>query len=214
MELARLGLIGDVHCEQGALELAITTLRAAGYASIVCTGDIPNGPGDINACCRLLQANRIPTVRGNHERWYLSGTVSGLKFATPQSATTRTSRRFLERLPSTIDLPTISGRALLCHGLGREDMHSIEPDQQDSELDDHPLLQELIELQQFQWILSGHSHRRMVRRYRSLALINAGTLRRDHDPCFAGINFQSRQIQYWNIRDQTAAIPGDHIPID
>ena len=206
-----IGLIGDVHCEHESLALAIETLRAQQIETIVCTGDVPTGPGDINACCDLLRRNKIPTVRGNHDRWLLDLTLIGLPFATPPSMVTKSSWRFLESLPTTIDLPTPLGLAQLCHGLGQEDMLSILPEQSDHELDDHPILHDFVSSARYRWIINGHSHHRMVRRHKSLTIINAGTLRRDHDPCFAAIDFERAQVFFWNILNQQNAVPSDSV---
>ena len=43
-----------------------------GVDQIVCTGDLPDGTGDLEESCRLLQKN-VLTVRGNHDRWLLDG---------------------------------------------------------------------------------------------------------------------------------------------
>lgn len=203
--MSRLGLIGDVHCEHESLAIAIETLQACHCETIVCTGDIPTGPGNVNACCELLKRNRIPTIRGNHDRWLIDLFPNTSPFATPPSALTKASWRFLESLPETIDLPTPAGLALLCHGLGREDMLSIRPEQTD--LDEHPVLNAILNSRQYRWIFNGHSHHRMVRRYGSVVIVNAGTLRRDHNPCFAAVDFDQEQVLFWDIPNQTTVVP-------
>ncbi|HEY4262070.1 MAG TPA: metallophosphoesterase family protein [Schlesneria sp.] len=203
---SRIGLIGDVHCEDQSLALAIETLHAAGFETIVCTGDVATGPGRINNCCDLLRRYNITTVRGNHDRWLLNHMANVSPLATTLGSLTKSSWRFLESLPVTIDVPTSEGPALLCHGVGAEDMLSIEPEQSDSELDDHPILDSIVKSQRYRWIINGHSHRRMVRPYQSLTIINAGTLRRDHDPCFAAIDLEQRIATFWDIRDQVTAV--------
>lgn len=200
---ARIGVIGDVHCEHHALALAIESLQTEGVDSIVCTGDLPTGPGQINTCCDLLRRNKVTTIRGNHDRWMLKQMVTSLPFATPANSLTKSSWRFLESLPITTDVQTSDGLALLCHGMGSEDMLSILPEQPDSELDDHPILWEIAKSGRYRWIINGHSHRRMVRHFQSLTIINAGTLRRDHDPCFAAINFDHGTVTFWNILNET-----------
>lgn len=208
-----MGLIGDVHCEHQSLELAIQTLLDLGVETIVCTGDLPTGPGDINACCDQLRRHKIPTVRGNHDRWLLDLTVTHSPFATPPSAVSMRSWRYLNALPVTIELPTPGGLAQLCHGLDREDMLAILPDQSDLELDDHPFLQALVQSRRFRWIIGGHSHRRMARRYGPLTMINAGTLRRDHNPCFGAIDFETHEVRFWDIVDQSKAVPAGTISL-
>jgi putative phosphoesterase len=207
--LTRIGFIGDVHCEDAALRLAIETLRAEGFETLICTGDVATGYGDFNACCQLLQEHAISTVRGNHDRWLLEDFPNASTEATEPSRVTPSSRQFIESLPATLDLATPWGSACLCHGLGQDDMSLISPNQSDLELDDHPVLQPIVESRRYQFLLNGHSHRRMVRTYGSLTLINAGTLRRKHDPCFAAIDFEKRQVRYWNVVDARETVPAE-----
>ena len=198
-----IGLIGDVHCEHQSLAVVIDELNRRSLETIICTGDVPTGPGDINACCDLLHAHQIRTIRGNHDRWLMSLPVMTLPLATPPGVVKKKSWRFLESLPVTIEIPTLSGLALLCHGLGQNDMQSIMPESSDRDLDENQYLQDLVDSARYRWIINGHSHHRMVRNYQSLTIINAGTLRRDHDPCFAAIDFERAVVTYWDLVDQT-----------
>ena len=211
--LKTLGLIGDVHSDDESLALAIRTLQAERLDAIVCTGDIPTGPGDINVCCDLLRQHDIATIRGNHDRWLMKGTLGGLPFATRPSLVAKSSWTFLQSLPVTRELETTLGLAQLCHGLGEEDMVSILPEQDQAELDEHPILHAWLESERFRIILNGHSHHRMVRRHHSLTIINAGTLRRDHEPCFAAIDFVRERVRFWNIIDRRTATPSDEFPM-
>lgn len=199
-----IGVIGDVHCEHESLAVAISTLTARGVETIICTGDLPTGRGDINRCCDLLQSSQIRTVRGNHDRWQIDLPLITLPYATHPSQVNQKSWRFLESLPVTIELPTPSGLALLCHGLGPQDMQSVLPEQSDREVEENPFLQDLVDLDRYRWIINGHSHHRMVRQWRSLTIINAGTLRRDHDPCFAAIDFARGLVTFWDVLNLTA----------
>lgn len=204
--VTKIGLIGDVHCEDSFLSLAINTLRSEQSEAFVCTGDVPTGRGDINRCCNLLRTNEVVTVRGNHDRWLLNFDDVQLPHATSPSIVTQSSWRFLESLPTTIDLRTPDGLALVCHGLMQHDMLSILPEQANWELEEHPILQSIMESARYRWIINGHSHHRMVRRFRSITIVNAGTLRRDHNPCFASVDFERSEVRYWDIVDQETAI--------
>ncbi len=44
----KIGIIGDVHAENKTLEKVIDFLSKKGLDSILCTGDIIDGPGDVN----------------------------------------------------------------------------------------------------------------------------------------------------------------------
>lgn len=210
----RLGLIGDVHCEDKSLALAIETLRKAGFETLVCTGDIPTGRGNINRCSLLLRMNKIATIRGNHDRWLLRGTLGGLPYATHPSEVDEPTWRFLESLPVTREIVTSRGLAQLCHGLGEDDMESIMPGQPEVELDDHPILHAWRESMRYRFVLNGHSHHRMVRQHHSFTIINAGTLRRDHQPCFAAIDFGQGCVSYWDVLPGPEAVLVEQVSLN
>ena len=76
--LHKIGIIGDVHAQHRYLETALHYLVEQNVDTIVCTGDLVDGEGDVNACIRLLQAFNVHTVRGNHDRWILQHKVRHL----------------------------------------------------------------------------------------------------------------------------------------
>jgi predicted phosphodiesterase len=211
--LQTVGLIGDVHCEHESLAAAIELLKAEHVDAVVCTGDIPTGPGNFNACCELLRDEAILTVRGNHDRWLLRGDLLSLPDATAPSAISKGSWKVLESLPVTRELVTVAGTALLCHGLGRYDMEGILPDQSDDSVAENDCLQGLSDEKRWRFVLNGHSHRRMVRRCGSLTIVNAGTLRRDHQPCVTIIDFAARRVQYFNVVGLTRIVPGEEVDL-
>ena len=71
--IGRIGIIGDVHAQDDKLRQALGQLEKLGVDQIVCTGDLPDGTGDLEESCRLLQKEHVLTVRGNHDRWLLDG---------------------------------------------------------------------------------------------------------------------------------------------
>lgn len=113
-----LGIIGDVHGRHDLLARAIRALEAADLDIIVCVGDIC-GPGDgVDACCRMLASRRILTVRGNHDRWFLAAAEA----RGPLQQSLDAPLQFLRGLPVTAEIHTQMGVALLCHGLGTNDL--------------------------------------------------------------------------------------------
>jgi len=213
MALRHIGLLGDVHAEDERLEQALTFLERRGVELVAATGDIADGPGSVDRCCRLLEEHRVVVVRGNHDRWLLAGTSRGLPLATPSTAVTAASRRMLGDLPEMVELETVSGRALLCHGLGPNDMGKVGPDDEGYALDSNDDLQRLIG-SGYRWILNGHSHRPMVRHFGALTLINAGTLLRHHQPGFLELDFE-RQSGLRYTFDAAGAIDlSASVPLD
>ena len=77
--------------------------------------------------------------------------------------------------------------------------------------DVHSILSDIVALNRYRFIINGHSHHRMVRRFADLTIINAGTLRRDHSPCFAAIDFERHYVMFWDIVDQKSAVPTDAV---
>src|SRR5437868_5366755 len=103
MATRRIGIIGDVHARDGALATAIEALRGMGAETLLCTGDIVDGQGSVDACCALLREHQVATIRGNHERWFLANTMRDLPFATLRDQVSPTSMAYLSSLPPTIE---------------------------------------------------------------------------------------------------------------
>jgi predicted phosphodiesterase len=59
-------------------------------------------------------------------------------------------------------------------------------------------LQSLIAAGRHRWFVGGHTHRRMVRRFGGLTVINPGTLRRDKDPCCAIVDLDKHVVQFFD----------------
>jgi predicted phosphodiesterase len=186
----RIGFIGDIHAEDAMLERALDFLDGRGVELVLATGDVADGPGSLDRCCQLLESRKVIVVRGNHERWLLAGVARDLPHATPVDAVGAESRRFLAALPEMVEIETVQGLALLCHGLGPNDMAKVTPDDEGYALAANEDLQRLLRGGSYRWILNGHSHRRMIRRFGDVTLINAGTLLRHHEPGFMEVSFE------------------------
>lgn len=200
MEKAQvLGVIGDVHGELAALEASLAWLDRAGVDQVLCVGDIADGHGEVDACCRLLAARGVLSVRGNHDRWLLDDRLRDLPDATPRNALTPPSLRFLLALPRTRALETIAGPLLLCHGLGDDDMTGLTPDDADYALDSNAALGELLRLGHYRYVVAGHTHRRMARRIGAITFVNAGTLHRDFNPCFTRLDLVKQRVQFVDV---------------
>jgi len=195
---ARLGLVGDVHAEDTLLRLALERLAADGAEAVLCTGDIVDGQGDVDECCRLLQEHGVLAVRGNHDRWFLAGKNLALPHATTHVAPT--SQRYLAALPTTVELSTAGGPLLLCHGVGENDMAAVKPDDLGYALEANLDLQRLIEqAPQGLLVVAGHSHVPMVRRLGPLVLVNPGTLMRGQTPAFLQLDRATETVTFFRF---------------
>ena len=177
-EVRQVGLIGDVHAEDDLLEAALRHLQAAdGLDAILCVGDVVTGPGDAGRCCDLLASANVVTVRGNHDRWFLTGTASyaHLPKATPSDDLDEKQRQFLASLPPLRGFETARGALMLCHGLGDDDTATVYSHDTGYALESNHRLHALIGAGELRFLVNGHTHDRMVRNFDGLTIINAGT---------------------------------------
>jgi predicted phosphodiesterase len=210
--LRRIGLLGDIHAEDTSLAVALRVLADAGVDALMAVGDIADGPGSVDRCCDLLATAGALAVRGNHERWLLAGTMRDLPDATHTLGAE--ARAFLGGLPATRRFDVPGGQVLLCHGLGDDDMASVDPEDRITMRYDPPLLT-LLDEERTLWVLNGHTHRRGVWSERTLTIVNAGTLFREHDPCFVLVDLALREVTYFDLdrsggrvaRQQTVPLP-------
>jgi predicted phosphodiesterase len=193
--LKRVGAIGDVHGEAELLARALERLRADGCERVLVVGDLVDGGTDANACCRLVDAADVVTVRGNHDRWLLEGEMRDLPEATTAAELDADAAALLSRLPGTARLDTVAGPLLLCHGLGEDDLASLLPEHDGRAIADNRALASLLATD-LAVVVSGHTHRRMVRSFGALTLVNAGTLRRADGPSFATIDLEARRVDF------------------
>jgi len=193
------GVLGDIHTEDNLLKVALEFLKSLKPDKILAVGDIADGSGNLNRCCKLLQNAGVDCVRGNHDNWLLAGQMRDLRNATPIEIVEPNCRVYLEGLPLVRKYQTIAGGLLLCHGLGKNDMAKVAPDDFGYAIENNADLQQLIQDDNYKFVINGHSHRRMVRSFGYLTIINAGTLRRDHDPCFLIADFQHMRVQYFDL---------------
>lgn len=194
--LETIGAIGDIHGEDRRLEAALKFLETLDVERVLAVGDIVDGPGDALRCCRLLDAHQVEAVRGNHDRWFLDNTIPA---AAPAQPDMESLRRFLARLPTTRSYHTRAGRLLLCHGLGENDMNRLTPDDFGYALETNDELQALLASREYRFVVAGHTHRPMVKDFGGVTVINAGTLFREHEPCFAHIDFARRLVSFYDV---------------
>jgi predicted phosphodiesterase len=211
LKLTRIGLIGDVHTERAHLAHALERVSALGVDGILCTGDVVDGPYDVaetEECCALLRRYKVTTICGNHDRWLQDGEMRDLKGAIDPEEAPPEMLDFLGGLPPTAEIDTPIGKVLLCHGTGSDDMTGVQPFDHGLALETNEALQAILREGRFRYLISGHTHRQMVRVIGSLTLINAGTLLGDQTPCFSVLDFEQRRIQFYEIAADGTSKPG------
>jgi putative phosphoesterase len=199
-ELRRVGVIGDVHAEDRALETTLRFLKGEALDAILCVGDVADGRGDVDACCRLLVEARVECVRGNHDRWLLRNELRDLEDATRVELLSRETLAYIKGLPTTRRFETPAGRLLVCHGLGETDMASVGPDDVGYALEANDVLQNILGTRDVAIVVNGHTHKRMVRRIDHLTIINAGTLFSDHEPGFLIVDFAANVVRLYDLQ--------------
>jgi len=204
VSVRRFAAIGDVHAEDGRLAKALERLALYRLDVILCVGDVVDGRGDPARCCRLLQKARVQTVRGNHERWLVHGEMRDLPLATADMTMDAGSWAFLAQLPTTRRIDTIAGPLLLCHGIGDDDMARVLPDDPLTELGPlAPLLASDYEI-----VLGGHTHQRMVRGASGLTLLNAGTLAPDGGAHVLVCDLEERAVEFLDFDGDEQLVDG------
>ena len=218
----RAGLIGDVHGQLPALRAALAFLKTQpGLDVLLCTGDLPERNSDSLTdiavqCAKILDEEGVLTVRGNHDRWKLSD----LGADDPGFV-------FLASLPTTRDFSTPLGPAMLCHGLGRDDMNGLGRDDMNGlgrddmnglyrDTHGHDRIRHqigLAKLMAFESIyphrllIAGHTHQRMVARFGEVTVLNAGALEVKTDPPTVGIvDFDRREARFFDIDPTSGAV--------
>jgi predicted phosphodiesterase len=196
----RMGFIGDIHGEDVFLERALDFLESREVELVASTGDVADGAGSVDRCCALLRARKVLTVRGNHDRWFAKRTLRELPLATAPTQVNSEADDLLASLPETVELDTVAGRALLCHGVGRNDMARLTPDDYGYAIESNEDLQRIVRARSYRFMLAGHTHRRMVRHFGEVTVINAGTLARDFEPCFMELDFEAALVRVFLFR--------------
>jgi predicted phosphodiesterase len=195
----RLGLVGDVHAEDVLLEVTLGFLRQSGIRTILCTGDVVDGWGNTERCCRMLQEHGVATVLGNHDEWYLNGESRDLEEATPVGSMSAAAHAFVAALPRTLAYATPFGSALLCHGLGENNDASVERSDDENAVKSNVELQKLIADPLVRIVMNGHTHEAMVRHFAGLTIVNAGSLHRDYESGFVIVDLAVGTVEFLTV---------------
>jgi predicted phosphodiesterase len=209
----RLGLLGDIHAEDERLAAALEVFRDAHVDQILFVGDVVDGRGDVDRCCALLEAANALGVRGNHERWLLEDRMRTLPHAHHRDTLAQEALALLSSLPRVREIQTPRGLLLLCHGVGEDDMQRLGPDDEGYALESNLALAELVAAKKFAFVVGGHTHERMVRRFGDLVFVNAGTLAFDHAPCCAIFDVVHGRVAFFDLENPSAPGPREEIAI-
>jgi predicted phosphodiesterase len=211
--LRRVGVLGDIHCEDGRLRTALRFFETRSLDLICSVGDIVDGPGDPNRTIDLLVEHGVVCVRGNHERWLLKGEMRDLPDANTYFDFRMSSWEFVQKLPLWRKLETVAGAALLCHGLGEYDMGGVWPWTDTSTPHLNHALWKLVDSREYEFVINGHTHHRLTQKFGDMTLINAGTLFRIHNPCCLIVDFEARIAEYFNLPAEDRIVKAERIDL-
>lgn len=197
--IRRVGVIGDVHAEAEVLEAVIQFLNNQGAETLLCMGDLTDGFGNLERCFELLEQNHVQTVLGNHDRWCIEGELRNLPECQNFEDLSPYAQQFLKQLPITRAFETPRGRVLMCHGIGQNDMGKIPPGDRPVPFSARVELQQATHNGYYAYLINGHSHCRMLRTVGEVTIINAGTIKREHQPGFLMMDFETGLGQAYDL---------------
>ncbi len=97
-----LAIIADIHGNILALDAVLADIDRRRIGPILNLGDLVSGPLRPRDCVERIQARRIPTVRGNHDRWVSEGTT-GSSDAFARERLDQAQIAWLGALPRTLE---------------------------------------------------------------------------------------------------------------
>ncbi len=104
----KIAVFSDIHSNLEALCAVMEDIQLQGCTRVFCCGDVVGYGGSPNECCRILQENKIATVKGNHDaaigadRPLTQGhfnPIAAISVHWTREYTTVSNREWLEKLP-------------------------------------------------------------------------------------------------------------------
>jgi putative phosphoesterase len=116
----RLAVISDIHGNLAALEAVLADIGARAPDAIVNLGDCATSPLWPRETMEFLDTLRLPTVRGNHDRWLVTAPADKMSpiIEFTRSELSGAQRTALAELPQTLRL---DDDVLLVHGTPESD---------------------------------------------------------------------------------------------
>jgi putative phosphoesterase len=155
----RLAVISDIHGNLLALESVLTDIKSRGADTIVNCGDLCTSPLWPRETFELLETLKLPTVRGNHDRWIAELLVEKMSPALvyTREQLSATQRAALGQLPVTHRL---TDTILMCHGTPTDDYtYLLEEGHDGALLLSRPdAIAKRLEGFDTELVLCGHSH--------------------------------------------------------
>lgn len=119
----RYGILADIHANLEALEAAFTFLAEQEVDDIVCLGDIVGYNANPKECLDQVRARCSTSIKGNHERMVLGGSLAGVRQETLDATEwtrNQLSDEDLAYLGGLGDTAPLGDGVLLVHGSPRD----------------------------------------------------------------------------------------------
>lgn len=204
--VGRFALIGDVHAEDERLETAIALARGEAAEAILCVGDVADGFGDLERTVAILAREGVHTVRGNHDRWFLEGTMRTLSPPIQLRDECPEAAAALERMPLVREVATLRGPLLLCHAVADDDFSVIKAHTSEDEVRWIGAWSRLRRTARYRYMAAGHTHDVMVRTIDGITILNPGTLKRDKDPRTTIVDLRALTMDVYTLADARRAV--------
>lgn len=200
----RLCILSDVHGDIHALEKALSMAEALGCTRFVCAGDVVDFGLFPDEVIARLRERKIPTIRGNHERWVLDPRAS----SPTRDLLSDESLEWIRTLPTEWS-ETIDGvRIVMTHARPGSDMKGIFPN-----IDSDTARKFLLHVAA-QVLVVGHTHESFEVVVDGVGkIVNPGALLRDPGPgedappapgSFGVLELPSRKFEVHRVSDAGA----------
>ncbi|SPF78472.1 metallophosphoesterase family protein [Pseudoprimorskyibacter insulae] len=176
----RIAVIADIHGNADALDAVLRDIASRGVDGMVNLGDCFSGPLDAGRTARILRANPMPTVRGNHDRYLIEQSAQDMH-PSDRVAHDQLGLSDMEWLATLPRIQRLDGDILLCHATPTlDEVYWLET----VTADGHTRLAtpgEITARTKGDWsgvslALCGHSHVPRVLRHGKLLIVNPGSV--------------------------------------
>jgi putative phosphoesterase len=175
----RLALLGDVHANAPALRAVLDAVAHEGFLRGACTGDLVMRGDEPEACVDEIRRLGWPCVMGNTDRKVAIRPRRPVDHPKAKRVGSRAwtsnqlspeSLRYLAALPLVVRMPLRGATVVVMHGSPTDPRSAIDGDTPDRELE--RLAAEL----RADCIVSGHTHRPLVREAGGCLFVNPGSI--------------------------------------
>lgn len=176
----RLALLGDIHANSAALAAVLTAISDAGIRDAICTGDLVMRGDDPETCVSTIRRSGWPCVMGNTDRKVAVRPRRELDHPKAKRVGSRAwssnqlsarNMAYLAHLPLVTRTKLKGLTILMMHG-GPDDPR----DAIDADTSDKDLARLVSDLGRPDCIVSGHTHRALVRSAAGCLFVNPGSV--------------------------------------